>query len=194
MQAQIHNNDSNEAIIKNLIELIGKGNSHASLEDAFNNISYSLLGERPENLPYSIWQLAEHIRIAQWDILEFSRNAKHICPKWPDEYWPKETSPKSEDAWKECVSNIKENRKSFIDLVKNSGDKLYKPFEHGDGQTLLKEALVLADHNAYHTAEIIVIRRLLNDWKNNSLTFIFYFSFLLLKSDNISLLKRFNHL
>jgi hypothetical protein len=166
MQTQKNNNtDHHTILIKNVIDLIEKGNAHISLDDALDAIPFILLGKRPSPLPYSIWQLAEHIRIAQWDLLEFSRDAKHISPKWPDEYWPKEAAPKSENMWKECINKIKEDRLVFLDLIKNAGEDLYKPFEHGTGQSLLKEALVLADHNAYHTAEIIVIRRLLDALK-----------------------------
>ncbi len=165
MQTQKNNSAHNKDIVDNLIHLIEKGNAHASLDNALQDMPYSVLGKRPENLPYSIWQLAEHIRIAQWDILEFSKSAKHVSPKWPDGYWPKEAEPSSDAAWRKCVDAIKADRQEFIDLIKNAGDDLYKPFEHGDGQSLLKEALVLADHNSYHTGEIIIIRRLLKAWK-----------------------------
>ena len=152
-------------LVNNLVDLIEKGDAHISLDKALENIPFSLLGERPGNLPYSTWQITEHIRIAQWDILEFSRSSKHVSPKWPDGYWPKETAPKSGDAWKKCIQQIQSDRASFTELIKNAGDNLYKPFEYGNGQSLLKEALVLADHNSYHTGEIIIIRRLLNEWK-----------------------------
>lgn len=165
MQTHKKGTGNNKALIKNLAELIEKGNAHASLDNALKGIPFSLLGEKPGKLPYSIWQLAEHIRIAQWDILEFSRNAKHVSPKWPDGYWPAETSPQSEDAWQKCIDSIQADRNAFIKLVENAGDALDEVFEYGDGQSLLKEALVLADHNSYHTGELIIIRRLLNAWK-----------------------------
>lgn len=151
-------------LVKNLTDLIVKGNAHISLDKALENIPYSLLGEKPGNLPYSIWQITEHIRIAQWDLLEFSRDAKHVSPDWPEGYWPKESAPQSETAWLKCVEKIKAERKSFITLIENAGYDLFKPFKHGTGQSLLKEALVLADHNSYHAGEIIIIRRLLNAW------------------------------
>jgi DinB superfamily len=153
-------------LIKNLVYLIEEGNAHISLDDALKNMPFSLLGEKPGNLPYSIWQIVEHIRIAQWDILEFSRNEKHISPKWPDGYWPNEPAPSSEQAWLQCLQQIRSDREFFVELIQNAGDDLYKPFEYGNGQSLLKEALVLADHNSYHTGEIIVVRRLLNVWEN----------------------------
>ena len=154
-----------EVVIKNLADLLKKGNAHASLDDALHNITFDLLGKKVKNLPYSIWQLAEHIRIAQWDILEFCRNEKHISPKWPDGYWPSETAPKSKEDWEKCIQKIQSDRKEFIALLNDADENLYKPFSYGKGQSLLKETLVLADHNSYHTGEIIILRRLLNDWK-----------------------------
>lgn len=156
--------NSDKVLINNLADLINGGNAHASLDDVLENIPLELLGERPHNLPYSIWQIAEHIRIAQWDILEFSRNSDHVSPKWPEGYWPHETKPGSKGLWEKCVEQIRSDLKSFIELLNNSGDNLYKPFDYGDGQSLLKEALVLADHNSYHTGEIIVLRRILGAW------------------------------
>ena len=152
-------------LIENIVDLIEKGNAHVPLDDALKNIPFALLGEKPQGLPYSIWQIVEHIRIAQWDILEFSRNSDHVSPQWPDGYWPKEAVPKSQDAWNKCIEQIHADRNSFIELIKHAGDDLYEPFEYGSGQSLLKEALVLADHNSYHTGEIIIVRRLLNAWK-----------------------------
>ncbi len=152
-------------LIKNLEDLLKKGNAHVSLDNALENIPFDLLGEKRVHLPYTIWQLVEHIRIAQWDILEFCRNEKHVSPKWPDGYWPSEIKPKSKEAWEKCIQQIQFDRKAFIELLRNADENLYKSFSYDDGQSLLKEALVLADHNSYHTSEIIILRRLLNDWK-----------------------------
>ena len=153
-----------DILIQNLEDLLNKENAHVSLDKALDSTAFELLGKIPVGLPYSIWQLAWHIRAAQKDILEFSQDPKHISPKWPEGYWPAETEPTSEKEWKECLQQIKSDRKEFISLLKHAGNQIYKPFEHGSGQSLLKEALVLADHNAYHAGEIIVIRRFLNDW------------------------------
>jgi DinB family protein len=158
-------NSENDLLISNLTDLLIKGNAHATLDDALKNIPYELLSKTAPGLPYNIWQLSQHIRIAQWDILEFSRNPKHKSPQWPQGYWPSEKIPPSQNAWEKCVNEIKNDRNSFIDLIKSPRESLYARIPSGDGQTLLREALVLADHNSYHTAEIIVLRRLLNDWK-----------------------------
>jgi len=146
-----------EILLKNLIELLNKGNSHVLLDDALDNIPFGMLGKTPENLPYNLWQMSEHIRISQKDILEFSRNSKYKSPQWPEGYWPSNTQPSSEEEWENCLRQIKEDRESFIALLKEKAENLYEHFEHGNGQTLLREALVLADHNAYHTGEIIIL-------------------------------------
>jgi len=151
-------------LIKELEKLLKGGGAHASLKDALRDLPYHLVSQIPHNLPYSIWQLVEHIRIAQWDMLEFSRDAKHKSPKWPDEYWPKDAAPKDENHWKETVKQIDTDLETFLTLI-NTED-LYKMIPHGNGQNVLREAFQIADHNAYHVAEIIVIRRLLGAWKN----------------------------
>jgi len=158
------NKSENAALVDNLINLLNKGNAHVSLNDALKNIPFDILGKKPRNLPYSLWQIAEHIRIAQADILEFSRGANYQSPKWPEGYWPEKTKPSSEKEWEKCVQQIKKDRKNFINLLKDSSENLFNVFEYGNGQTLLREALVLADHNSYHTGEIIILRRLLDNW------------------------------
>jgi len=155
--------DKQDKLIDELIKLLRGGTAHASLTDALKDLPADQRGKKIDDLPYSIWQLVEHIRIAQWDMLEFSKEAGHQSPKWPDDYWPEDAEPESDEAWDNSVAQINKDLEEFIKLLK-AGD-LHQPFEHGDGQTLLREALQIADHNAYHTAEIIVIRRLMGTWK-----------------------------
>ena len=157
--------NNNQVLTDEITHLLNGGNAHAKLDDALNGLPAEHRGERPYGLPYSIWQLVEHIRIAQWDMLEFSKDASHQSPKWPDEYWPKDPNPPSEEAWNTTIQKIKDDLNKLIGLVK-TGD-LYTPIPHGDGQTLLREALQAADHTAYHVAEIIVLRRLLGSWKTS---------------------------
>ncbi|MBB5621853.1 putative damage-inducible protein DinB [Pedobacter cryoconitis] len=152
-----------ELLTEELKKLLISGGAHVSVKDAIADIPFELLGERPYGLPYSIWQLVEHIRIAQWDMLEFSKDGNHKSPKWPDEYWPKENAPADKNSWDKTVKQIDDDLKAFIELVEQRD--LYEPIPHGSGQNILREALQIADHNAYHTAEIIVIRRLLGIWK-----------------------------
>jgi hypothetical protein len=155
--------NQHEILINELLKLLNGGNAHASLDDALDDLPAKLRGVKPDKLPYSIWQLVEHIRIVQWDMVKFSQDEKHASPKWPDEYWVKETAPKDEDEWERSLKQMDNDRNEFIKLLK-SGD-IYKAIPHGDGQSILLEALQIADHNAYHIAEIIVIRRLLGAWK-----------------------------
>lgn len=152
-------------VIKELIPLLKKSNAHASFYNAIKDIPFEDLGKKPHNLPYSIWQITEHIRITQNDILEFSINKNYKALNWPNDYWPKETAPKNETEWKKCIDNIKDDLKAFIELLKDENADLLTPFAHGDGQTLLREALLIADHTSYHTGEIIILRRLLGNWK-----------------------------
>jgi hypothetical protein len=157
--------DTNDKITrKNIAQLIKGGNAHATLDDALKGLKPELRGVVPDGLPYSIWQLAEHIRIAQGDILEFTKDQKHKSPKWPDEYWPKEAVP-GDGAWEKTIKQIKEDEAAFLALLNDEANDLYKPLPEGKGQTILREAILIGDHTGYHTAEIIVIRRLLGDWK-----------------------------
>jgi uncharacterized damage-inducible protein DinB len=152
-------------LIKNLKELLIGGHAHATFEQAVKELPAELRGQVPEGMPYSIWQLVEHIRIAQLDILEFSRNADYRSPKWPEGYWPKEHAPKNAAAWEESIGQIASDRKAFIGLLEAPDADLFTPFPHGSGQNLLREAMLIADHTSYHTGEIIVLRRLMGAWK-----------------------------
>ena len=152
-----------DILIEEVIRLLEGGGAHATLKDALKDLPPNLRGVKPNNLPYSIWQLAEHIRIAQWDMLKFSKDGSHQSPKWPDDYWPKEAQPADDAAWDKTIEQINADMTSFIELLK-TGD-IYEKIPHGDGQTILREALQMADHNAYHTSEIILLRRLLGAWK-----------------------------
>src|ERR1700744_5565772 len=149
-------------LVAELTKLLLGGSAHISLKDALKGLKPSLRGVKPDNMPYSIWQLVEHIRIAQWDMLEFSRDAEHKSPKWPDDYWPKAAAPEHESDWEGSLSQIDSDLDESIGLLEHSD--LYQPLPHGDGQTILREALQIADHNSYHIGEILAIRRILGDW------------------------------
>lgn len=157
--------DTNKEIVKTLKGLLLKANAHVTFADAVKGLPAELRGVVPENLPYSIWQLVEHIRITQADILEFSRDADYQSPSWPEGYWPRETAPASEHAWKKSLEQIKEDTNAFIELLEAPGAELFTPFPYGDGQHLFREAVLIADHTSYHTGEILAIRRLLKAWK-----------------------------
>ena len=156
--------NQHKILIDELSKLLQGGSAHASFREAIKELNPKLRGVKPDNMPYSIWQLVEHIRIAQWDMLGFCKDAEHKSPKWPDEFWPKEAAPEDDDAWNGALKQIDDDLDEFIELLEHAD--IYQPFEHGDGQSILREALQIADHNAYHIGEIIVIRRLLGDWKS----------------------------
>lgn len=152
-------------LLEQLTALLDGGEAHVSLQDAFSNLPFEKQGTVPQDLPYSAWQLLEHLRIAQRDILDFSNNAdgSYQPLTWPDDYWPKDPAPPEQSAWQKSVDQIRADRQGFNELLQ-SGD-LVKPFPWGEGQTLLREALLIADHNAYHLGEIVAVRRLLGEWK-----------------------------
>lgn len=151
-----------------LKQLLNGGQAHATFEDAVKDFPAKLRDVVPEGLPYSAWQIVEHIRLAQRDILEFSDNAdgSYKPMKWPDDYWPAKPEPPSEAAWEESIRQVHADRCAFEKLLQKASDAdLVEPFAWGHGQTLLREALLIADHSAYHTGELIVLRRLLGAWK-----------------------------
>jgi hypothetical protein len=152
------------ALREQLVNLMTKANAHATFDDAVKNLPVELRGKVPRGAEHSPWQLLEHLRIAQWDILEFSRDAKHQSPKWPDEYWPKKPAPPDEKAWDKSVRGFKRDLKAMCALVTDEKTDLYAKIPHGDGQTILREALLIADHNAYHVGQLVLVRRLLGAW------------------------------
>lgn len=154
-----------EVLRQELVDLIQKGNAHVSFEQATRNLSMQTIGSTPFGLPYSIWKIVEHIRTIQADILDFSRNPEYKSPKWPDDFWPIEDAPAGREIWEKSISAFKSDRDAFIALIQNPENDLFKPFPYGDGQNLLREAMLIADHTSYHTGEIIVLRRLQNDWE-----------------------------
>ena len=125
----------------------------------------ALRGKRPHGAEHSPWEILEHMRIAQWDILEFSRDPRHQSPEWPGGYWPGSPAPPDEKAWDKSVRAFRRDLKAMCDLVANPSTDLYARIPHGDGQTILREALLAADHNAYHLGEMVLVRRLLGAWK-----------------------------
>ncbi len=157
--------DLNHSLREHLLELLTGGHAHAKFEDAVDDLSEKLRGAKPANFPHSPWMLLEHLRIAQWDILEFSRNEKHKSPKWPEGYWPKTEAPPSEEAWTKSVKQFESDLNAMKDLVKDPKTDLFAKIPWGDGQTILREALMLADHNAYHIAQLVDVRRLLGAWE-----------------------------
>jgi hypothetical protein len=158
--------DDQAALRKQLIALLQGGQAHATFNDAIKDLPADLRGTVPPKLPYSAWQLIEHLRITQRDILNFSAppTGGYQPMEWPDDYWPKSPHPPTAHAWDHTIAEIHSDLKHFIALIESPSADLYKPFRWGDGQNLLREALLIADHNAYHLGELIVLRRLLGAW------------------------------
>jgi hypothetical protein len=158
-------NGGTAALREHLVQLLRGGHAHATFDAAIKGLPAELRGRAPTGLPYSPWQLLEHLRIAQWDILEFSRNPQHVSPEWPSGYWPAAAMPPSDAAWRRSVADFRRDLAEMEELVTSEQTDLYAVIPWGDGQTILREALLVADHNAYHLGELVVMRRLLGAWK-----------------------------
>src|ERR1700679_1279120 len=150
-----------DALRQHLLDLLRGRNAHAEFDAVVADFPSRLRGVKPPGAPHTAWQLLEHLRIAQWDILEFSRDAKHKSPKWPEEYWPKSPVPPDEKAWDKSVRAFRKDVKTLCELVADEKTDLFSKIPHGDGQTILREALLTADHNAYHIGQLVLVRKLL---------------------------------
>jgi DinB superfamily len=146
---------------RHVLNLLTKAEAHVDLRSTLSQFPRELCGAKPPGAPHTPWQLLEHMRIAQWDILQFSLNPEHKSPKWPEEYWPKSEVPPSGEAWDKSVSHLLGDLDSVCQLVNSPEHDLFAGIPHGDGQTLLREALLVADHNAYHLGELVMLRRIL---------------------------------
>jgi hypothetical protein len=157
--------ENDTALREHLLSLLKGGSAHVDFEKTIKNLPVALRGKRPKGAAHSPWEIVEHLRIATWDILEFSRDASHISPEWPKGYWPGTPAPPNAKAWNKSVNAFRGDMKAMADLVANPATDLFAKIPHGTGQTVLREALVVADHNAYHLGELLVVRRLLGAWK-----------------------------
>lgn len=156
--------NSIEALRAHLLYLLRGGGAHLDFEKAIADLPAALRGSKPAGQPHTPWRLVEHMRIAQWDILEFCRNSKHVSPKFPEGYWPKGDAPADDAAWDQSVAAFRADLQAMQELVSNPATDLFAKIPHGDGQTILREALLVADHNAYHLGQMVILRRLLGAW------------------------------
>lgn len=156
--------DKDRALRDHLLELLRCGSAHLDFDKAIADLPAELRGVRPEGTPHSVWELVEHLRIAQWDILDFSRNPGYVTPNWPKDYWPPTPAPPGAAAWEESLAAFHRDLKAMQDLVADPNTDLYAKIPWGDGQTILREAMLVADHNAYHLGQIVVVRQMLGDW------------------------------
>lgn len=153
-----------KALREHLLELLRGGCAHVDFDAALADLPAGLRGARPPGAAHTPWQLLEHLRIAQWDILEFSRNPQHVSPEFPRGYWPESEAPPDEAAWDRSVKAFRRHLKAMERLIQNPSTNLLAPIPHGEGQTILREALLVADHNAYHLGQLVLTRRLLGSW------------------------------
>jgi hypothetical protein len=149
----------NQLLRDHLLYLLQGGGAHIGFDDALGDWPAQLLAAKVANFPNTAWMLLEHMRLAQWDILEFSRNSKHISPAWPEGYWPASEAPPDEKAWTASVAAFKKDLRAMEKLVADKKVDLYARIPWGDGQTLLREALLVADHNAYHLGQLVMLRK-----------------------------------
>jgi len=157
---------SNERFLRDhLIQLLDWGHAHVQFDAAVKDFSPELRGKRPPDGAHSPWELLEHLRLAQWDILEFTRNPKHVSPNFPSGYWPATPEPPTGTAWDESIAAFRADLEAFKELIADESIDLYARIPHGDGQTVLREILLTADHNAYHLGQFVTVRRLLGAWE-----------------------------
>jgi uncharacterized damage-inducible protein DinB len=155
-----------ETIRQHVLDLLRGRNAHADFDTVLADFPSRLRGVKPPGTAHTAWQLLEHMRIAQSDILEFSRDAKHKSPPWPEGYWPKTEAPPNAASWNNSLRSFRADWKSMAKLVADKKTDLFAKIPHGTGQTILREALLIADHNAYHLGQLVLLRRLLGAWKS----------------------------
>jgi hypothetical protein len=156
--------DPTAALRDHLLYLLRGGGAHLDFDAAVADLPPNLRGAKPAGQPHTPWRILEHLRLAQWDILEFSRNPRHVSPPFPDGYWPAGDVPPDAGAWDKSVAAFRADLKAMQDLVADPATDLFAPIPGGQGQTVLREALLVADHNAYHLGQLVLLRRLLGAW------------------------------
>lgn len=154
-------NQDNPSLRKHLDNLLQMEGAHISFDDAVTDFPEALRGTKPPGAPHSAWELLEHLRLAQEDILDFSRNPAYVDRTFPDDYWPASPEPPSDEAWQQSVRQFQQDLAEMRALIADEAHDLYAPLPHGTGQTLLREALVVADHNSYHLGQLVFLRKLL---------------------------------
>jgi hypothetical protein len=151
---------------KELLHLLGGGNAHLGFDKAVAGLPVKLRGAKPMGLPHTPWRLVEHMRICQWDILRFSIDPHHVSPEFPEGYWPEGDAPPDSEAWDRSIAAFQADLQAMMDLVGDPNTDLFTPLSHGQGQTILREALLVADHNSYHLGQLVTVRRLLGAWRD----------------------------
>lgn len=169
MSAKMASMDKEQVLREHLIAVLDGRQAHLTFDDIVSGVAFDSQGTRVEGSPYTLWQLLEHLRIAQWDILEFSRNPGHVSPEFPSGYWPQTEEPPEASSWDQSVQAFRSDLESMKRLVTDPETDLFSPIPHGKGQTILREALLIADHNAYHLGQMLLLRRLIGDLPGRSI-------------------------
>ena len=151
-----------------LLDLLGGGHAHLGFDQAISGLPAGLRGVKPAGLPHTPWRLLEHMRIAQWDILRFSVDPAHVSPEFPRGYWPERDAPPDDTAWDRSAAAFRADLRAMMDLVADPATDLFAPIAGGQGQTVLREALLVADNNAYHLGQLVTVRRLLGAWHDEA--------------------------
>lgn len=163
MQGENETMNQDQVLREHLLYLLRGGGAHVDFESVVADFPVEKVNKKIESLPYTAWAVLEHMRIAQWDILEFSRNAAHVSPKWPEGYWPSGEASRGATSWNESIERFRSDLKEMEDLVSDPKSDLFAGIPHGDGQTILREALLVADHNAYHLGVLVTMKRILSE-------------------------------
>jgi hypothetical protein len=151
--------DHEKQLRQQLAKVLDWNEAHINFKAAVSDFPEELRAKVPTGMPHSAWQLLEHIRIALWDIVAFSRSARHKSPKWPEGYWPKAAAPPSSEAWDESAKEVGNLIEEMRELVTDPARDLFAPISHGSGQTLLRQVLLAADHNSYHLGQLVLVRK-----------------------------------
>lgn len=153
-----------DSLRKHVLFLLRGGGAHMSFDDFVNSFPADLCNRQIEGLPYTPWQVLEHMRLAQWDILEFSRDPDHVSPEFPKGYWPQPDEQGTSASWQKTVNEFRQDLQQMEALIEDPATDLHAKIPHGDGQTILREALLVSDHNAYHLGTLIVMSRILKSY------------------------------
>jgi hypothetical protein len=155
---------SDHVVREQLLALLNGGNAHMSFEQAVADFPAEHFNTRPPNITYTPWHILEHLRITQWDILDFIRNPDYVTPEWPKEYWPDPSAAADQEQWDQTISSFLSDAQSLHDIVSDPGTDLYSPIPHAPDYTIFREILVVSDHNAYHIGEFTILRQVMGSW------------------------------
>ena len=159
--------DNDKVLRDQLVALLGGGNAHLGFDNAIADFPFNYINSKAPEVTYTPWHILEHMRIAQWDILAFIRDPDHVSPSWPEGYWPAPDSVANQSQWEQTISGFRRDLRALQELVRNLSTDLLAPIPHAPDYTILREILVVADHNAYHIGEFAVLRQVMATWPAN---------------------------